>query len=324
MAIPFPLGTARRPLLPSRPMQPVRSLLIFFLAVFVGGALLAPWLYWLAQWAAPHARWLEDLARSPFHRFVTRSFLLVALLGTWPLLRALNVRSWNSLGLVRPAGQWSRFGGGFALGFGSLACLALLALAFGARQFDDALGSKWVEKLPAIAATALVVAVLEEFLFRGILVGALKRVHGLKIALVGSSTTYAMTHFFQRVKFPEPVAWNSGLALLPQMASGFADVTLLLPGFLVLTLTGATLALAFQRTGNLWFSIGLHAGWIFWLKSYNVITDARPSAAAWFWGTGKLIDGWLALFVVAAAAMAVVSWNLQPQPQTQALVADER
>jgi hypothetical protein len=84
-----------------------------------------------------------------------------------------------------------------------------------------------------------------------------------------------------------------GLKLLPLMLRGFADVQLLVPGFFSLTLAGGLLALAYQRTGDLNFSIGLHAGWIFCIKGGGVLTSPGP-AGAWFWGTGKLFDGWLA------------------------------
>src|SRR5881409_1562195 len=85
------------------PMRPIRSLLLFLLVVFVGGALLAPWLYRLAQWTK-----LESLVQRPFHRFVTRGIEALALIGLWPFVRSLGVRSWSSAGIVKPAGQWSR------------------------------------------------------------------------------------------------------------------------------------------------------------------------------------------------------------------------
>ena len=71
-----------------------------------------------------------------------------------------------------------------------------------------------------------------------------------------------------------------------------------MPGFFNLTLAGVLLALAYQRTGNLYFSIGLHAGWIFWLKSYGAFTKDVANANVWLWGTGKMTDGWLALVVL--------------------------
>jgi hypothetical protein len=87
------------------------------------------------------------------------------------------------------------------------------------------------------------------------------------------------------------------------MVNGFVQPTMLVPGFVALTLAGAMLALAVQRTGTLYFSVGLHAGWVFWLKFYVVMTDLRPGAATWFWGTGKLYDGWLALLALATAGL---------------------
>ncbi len=49
---------------------------------------------------------------------------------------------------------------------------------------------------------------------------------------------------------------------------------------------------AYQRTGALYFSIGLHAGWIFWLKSYKLVTQPAVGANSTLWGTDNLIDGW--------------------------------
>jgi membrane protease YdiL (CAAX protease family) len=84
------------------------------------------------------------------------------------------------------------------------------------------------------------------------------------------------------------------------MMGGFVDFHALVPDFFNLTLAGVLLGLAYHRTGNLYFSIGLHAGWIFWLKTYGAFTAATPRVSVGFWGTSKMIDGWLALFVLIA------------------------
>jgi membrane protease YdiL (CAAX protease family) len=76
------------------------------------------------------------------------------------------------------------------------------------------------------------------------------------------------------------------------------------------------LALAYQKTGNLWFSIGLHGGWIFWRRAYGALTDrprvegveVSPSAYDWFYGTKTMTDGWLAALVLLAAL--VVLWRM--------------
>jgi membrane protease YdiL (CAAX protease family) len=278
-------------------MRPLWALVIYLVAVFFGGALLAPWLYWLAQHSA-HA--VPRLAAVPFPRFVDRSLLILALAGLWPLLRALGATSMGETGLVRPHGQWKKLSGGFLLGFVSLAVVAGMTLAIGGRALNTGVSvSKIVLTVFSAAGTAAVVAVLEEILFRGGVFGGLRRVLYWPLALVLSSMIYALVHFLHRGGFTGAVAWYSGLELLPRMLAGFTNVRALVPGFFNLTLAGVLLGLAYQRTGNLYFSIGLHAGWIFWLKTYGAFTVDVPDVNAWFWGTGRMIDGWLTLMVLA-------------------------
>jgi len=279
-------------------MRPLGALVLFVLIVFVGGALLAPWLYWLAQ--AASALW-PTLAEAPFHRFVNRAVLGLALVGLWPLLRRLGITSWRQAGLPRPAGQWKRLAAGLALGFASLALVALVALLAGGRQWRaDLTVGRLVGKSASALATATVVAVLEEVLFRGALFGALRRHMRWTAALLYSSGVYALAHFLASARLAGEVAWWSGLALLPQMWAGLWDWQQLVPGFLSLSLAGAWLALGYQRTGSLYFSIGLHAGWIFWLKLYGAVTVAAVGANAWWWGSHKLINGWLACGILLA------------------------
>jgi hypothetical protein len=279
-------------------MRPLRALVIYIVVVFVGGALLAPWLYWLAQ-AFAHA--FPKIAAQPFNRFVDRSLLILALAGLWPLLRALGVTSWHEAGLVRLHGQWNKLLGGLLAGFLSLAIIAGTALACGNRVFNrTATAHEVVAAIFSAIGAAAVVAVMEEILFRGGLFGGLRKFFYWPLALFSSSLIFALVHFLQRADFVGAVSWSSGLVLLPRMLAGFADFQALVPGFFNLALVGMLLGLAYQRTGNLYFSIGLHAGWVFWLKTYGALTTPVPHAATWFLGTGKMIDGWLALIVLAA------------------------
>ena len=289
-------------------MRPLRALIIYILVVFLGGALFAPWLYWLVHTVAAS---FPKLAHTPFHRFVDRSMLLLAFAGLWPLLRQLGARSAGDLGLIRPSGQCQKLCAGFVLGFISLAALAGLALAGGGRAFQSHLQfSQIIETLLSAALTALAVGVLEEILFRGGIFGGLRRVFRWRWALVVSSAIYAIVHFLARTNDPQTVAWNSGFGQLALMLGGFADWQTLIPGFFNLTLAGALLALAYQRTGNLYFSIGLHAGWIFWLKSYGALTTETPHANLWLWGSGRMIDGWVALGVLSLTL--IVFLQLRP------------
>lgn len=287
-------------------MRPVRALLIYLAAVFIGGALLAPWLWQLAQLGGPA---FPHLAHTAFHRYVDRCFQIIALVGLWPFMRALGATSRREIGLVSPFGQFRNLGGGLLVGVVSLAVVAAVSLAGHGREVVQHLSSaKITGTLLGAAATAVLVAVLEEILFRGGVYGGLRRVVHWTMALMISSIIYALVHFLQGPQIGGPIHWNSGLVALQSMLAGFADVHQLVPGFFSLTVAGMMLALAYQRTGTLYFSIGLHIGWIFCLKTYGGLTAPTAPVPSWFYGSGKLIDGWLAFFVMVAVLAGCLLW----------------
>jgi membrane protease YdiL (CAAX protease family) len=287
-------------------MRPLRSLAVYLLVILVGGALLAPWLYLAAQAAAKNFSSLQKLAQSPFHRFVHRSMLILAVAGLWPFLLSLNMRQPASLGLQNPFRHWSKLISGFLFGFVSLACLALFIILAGARKINFAhTGAEIVRDCFKSLGTAAIVAVLEEILFRGALLGALRRARPWTYALLISSAVYALVHFFSQPQSPKEIDWSSGFVVLGQMLSGFTDWQRLLPGFFNLTLAGILLGLAFLRTGTLFCSIGIHAGWIFWLKFFSYVTAPVAGASAWWWGTEKLIDGWMALLILSLSLVGL-------------------
>jgi len=278
-------------------MRLPRSLLVYFAVVFAGGALLAPWLYWLAQWAAVHWPACAGVAGHPFHRFLDRSLLGLALICLWPLLRCGGMRSWSSLGFPsqgRPALQALR---GFSLGWASLAAAALLAWFGGARSPTLPHSAADLSRhLFNAAFTAVVVAILEEMVFRGALFGLMRQSMPWPAALGLSSAIYSSVHFIRTTQAALPVQWYSGLALLWEM---ICHPPPFIPAFFTLFVAGAALALAYQRSGALYFSIGLHAGWIFWLQSYRFLFHPNGPGQS-FWGGDNLIDGWLSLIILTA------------------------
>lgn len=304
----------------ARPLNPrVRAsgiLIAYFLAVLLAAALLAPWAFQLGQWASGEAAVLKGLGTQPFHRYLNRCLLLAALAGLWPLARAFQLTNARALGLAWPPGSRRMLGLGLAAGFGSLLGAGLLMVLAGVRTFNFSHAPQVLLEL-AVNATlsAVAVAVLEELFFRGVVFGALRRSLSVPAALVASSVIYSALHFLARVEHTGPVGWSSGLSLLPAMLSGIVAPGNLVPAGLTLAVGGAALSLAYQRTGSLWFSIGLHAGWVFWLKVFKTVTSPGAAAGGAFWGTEKLLDGWLA-FLVMAILLAGVARLPQPPEKT--------
>jgi membrane protease YdiL (CAAX protease family) len=287
-----------------KPLPPLVGLALYLAFVFLGGSLLAPWLYHAA-------RGLESvipaLADPRFHRFVHRSFLGLALLGAWPLLRSQGLASFASIGLVRLRGQVRRLANGFMLGFVSLAIVASLHAVLGGRVWRTNLAAVQLgAEVGEAAAVAAVVAVLEEVLFRGVLFGVLARAMHAGAAVWGSALIYALVHFFERPASPDPIVWSSGLVLLPRMLGGFVALDGLLPSYLTLTLAGALLAQVYRRSGTLWASIGWHAGWIFWLRIYREVTRENVEAVCSLCGSARMVDGWTTCVIMALVLFAVM------------------
>ncbi len=280
-------------------------LLLFVAMVLVGGALLAPWAHGGMAALAEQFPVLGGLARSPFHRYVNRMCLLLALVGLWPMLRALGLKGFSGLGLRPSRGGFARWLSGVGLGLISLAIVAAFALLMGVRTLDVSASSQELSKhLLNAAGSAIAVGFLEELLFRGLVFGALTQGgHRPWVAACLSSLIYALLHFFRRPPEPLVVEWWSGLGTLWEMMAGFLEFRALVPNFGNLFLAGVILAIARRRTGDLWFSMGLHCGWVFWIKVYGRLTRPVDGGGLWFFGSDKLIDGW-----IGGAVLILVAW----------------
>jgi uncharacterized protein len=280
-------------------MRPVRTVGLYFMFVAVGGALVAPWLHTMMAAGSQALPVLETLASKPFPRYVSRALLFFALLGLWPLLRAVDLRSWRELGLARRPDGLTQIGRGFLLGLVSLALIVFVVLVSGVRvpEPGQGMGTVLIQVFKAGLA-AIIVAPLEEVLFRGILFGALRKTFHWTAALVFSSAIYAALHFMEKVGDVGQVDWSTGFVVLFRMFSGFGDLEKVLPGFLNLMLVGMTLGLVYQRSGTLHYSIGLHAGWIVWMKTFGFITREAESEYSWLLGGGRPVDSWLAFVVL--------------------------
>ena len=87
----------------------------------------------------------------------------------------------------------------------------------------------------------------------------------------------------------------------------FLDPIALLPGLTGLFTLGLVLSYAFMRSGSLYLSIGLHAGWIFSIKTLRVFGDFRREDLGWPFGFSdpKIISGWVTWICLIGVGVAV-------------------
>ena len=296
-----PLLSATPPPKPGRSVSakassPVAVILLYLIVVFVGAALISPRLYASAQFLRDISYRFNFIADVPFHRFVSRCLILLAIVGLPSLLKALGLRSAAVLGFRARPRHCMEAAQGFAWAFVALATLAALFLTFEVRVVDTAhTATRWTQHLKNAALSAMIVALLEEILFRGALFGALRQSLSFSRATLLSSAVYSLLHFLRQPEFASRrVEWTSGFEVLGQMLAGFTDFHVMIPAFFNYMLVGFLLALVFERSGSILFPVGLHAGFVFWLKSLNFVTNPIKGQANWFWGSEKVIDGWAA------------------------------
>ena len=224
-----------------------------------------PFTGWPTSWArnCPPAEIADFLLHTEFHRFFDRAVLVAAILLLWPLLGALKVRDFgDDLGLRRDRRGWRHLLSGFLAAFLTLAVLGLVMLLL---DVCDLRSHIPYAKLAWLPLSAFAVAVLEEWLFRGAIQGAVRKTTVDGFAIVTVAVIFAAVHFLKPpgdALLPADIFWWSGLALLPSAFWQFGQPLLLLGGFSTLLLVGLILGYARWRTRSLWMPIGLHAGWV--------------------------------------------------------------
>ena len=278
-------------------------MLVYLLATVLVGALLAPPLFWGAQWLIGHG-WLTFLSRFDFETFFHRALLIAAVILLWPFARSLSVRDLADLQLdANP--RWRRdWLAGFICAAIPLLCCALILLATPIYSFRNAID--WTAVAKAITAAAFV-PLIEESFFRGFILGILLKAGRRHFAIIATSALYSIVHF---LKAPEhtsaTVTWASGFNSIAHAFVQFADPMLVAAGFTTLFLIGWILADARLQTRSLWTPIGLHAGWILTAGVFNKI--ARHDRIILPWLGKNLLVGIIPLAVLGLTWLIVRVW----------------
>ncbi len=276
------------------------GLIIYLLALVVVSALASPWVYWGVEEFYPD-RW-------PFRRVFNRVLMVSALVLAWPLARYWGVR-WREIGFLDvPAVAVRHWIAGFVLGVICLGVLTGAALVWGHRSWGD--GVAW-GRLAGFLASGTAVGFFEEILFRGLFFLAV--ISGLRQGAVGGvavlgSLFFATAHFVKAADPEGAVHWASGWEVWAGMGGQLAVMADLAARWSCLFLVGVVLCLLTARTRTLWAAMGLHAGWVFGLKSAHALTSGGGPGSFWF--PRDLMSGGVALLLlVVLAAWFGTDWK---------------
>jgi membrane protease YdiL (CAAX protease family) len=284
-------------------MKDAARLAAYFIAIVLGGALLAPVLFWSVQMLAAHGVF-PFLAQYDFDTFFHRAILVAAALLLWPLLRVSNLRNLADLGLV-PNPHWGRDAGRGVL----LSVIPLLfcgALLIALHVYSIRHVFVW-PRFGKVVLAAISVPFIEETFFRGIVLGILLRTGRKLLSVVTVSALFAAVHFLKGSQSEHAVVtWTSGFQSIQDAFAGFGDPMMLLAAFATLFLIGCILADARVLTRSLWLPIGLHAGWIFASGIFAWL--ARPQMIALPWLGKNLLVGIIPLGLAAVTWIVMRLW----------------
>jgi membrane protease YdiL (CAAX protease family) len=280
-------------------LKDAARLLAYFALTLLIGALLAPILFWSAQWLAAH-NILPFLAGYDFEKFFHRALLVAAIVLLWPLLRALHIKSWSELGLAHNHHRARDLFAGLLLATIPLLCCAAILLLTHGYSIRNSI--RW-SAMSSIVIASLFVPLIEELFFRGLLLGILLRNASRVWAIILTSAVFAILHF---LKAPEEtgatVSWMSGFFSIAHSFDQFHEPFLVLASFTTLFLLGCILADARIHTRSLWLPIGLHSGWIFADGIFNIFARRAHIASPWI---GKSL-----LIGIVPLSVALLTWVL--------------
>ena len=266
------------------------KIFLYLAAVILAGALAAPQAWELIHRLSPALLGgiLGKIQGMPFHRYLSRSIQVSALVLLIPLFLSLRFRSLRAFSLVPNPRGFRDLGIGMTAGLLCMVLIVPVYMGFGACSLSSDWELLFIHALPRIALTAVAVALLEEFLFRGVLLGLLRQVMVPSVAVVMAAIPFAIIHFFnlprggvgesvgRGVGDGVSVSWWSGLSSLTQTVASLPSWPLLLYGVATLFVAGLLLGWLTVRTGSLHAAVGLHGVWILGQQLFNKISVFQP------------------------------------------------
>jgi membrane protease YdiL (CAAX protease family) len=295
----------------------VGAIILWLAASLFAAALLTPYLYDAGKTLARNAETKEypgiiesiasSAARAKPDRYFSRALLISALALLPALIRRVKSKPLQP-GSDRHALlklSWPRrlahLGSGLltgALVLGALGIVLDLTGAAVANETAFSAGKLFSKALiPALGA-----GVMEELIFRGLILGLWLRATSPRMAWIGSSVMFSFVHFLSPpdgMEIADPGAWHAGFEILASTLGHFASPAFFVTEFATLTLLGLILGWCRLRTFSLWLPIGLHAGLVFALKTFSMMRDLDPVSPLnpWLIG-GDLKSGILPLFIL--------------------------
>jgi len=219
---------------------------------------------------------------SALRKLMIRSTQVLLLLSIYPVMRALKLTK-GDLGLSANNIFIKQLLQGFGLGLLTLLPMIIVLYLFEVNVFDDS--QSWslglvLKKVIISLLLALLIGVVEELVFRGMLLSGLRHSMPVIAAVLLSSSYYAALHFLDSNSKISAESFNllTGFQLLAEAYVNVFD-TANITTFFALFMVGVFLSVVrIQLKHSLAICIGCHAGWVWQIKMNQSLFNTNPNS----------------------------------------------
>lgn len=245
---------------------------------------------------------------SLLRKLIIRITQILLLLSVYPAMRMLKLTK-EDLGLTAKKVFFKQLLQGFGFGLVTLMPIFIVLALIGVNVFDGS--QPWsvalvLKKITIAMLLASLIGVVEEMVFRGMLLAGLRRNMPAIAAVLLGSIYYAALHFLDSKSAVSAQAFNiqSGFQLL---AEAFANVfkSENITAFFALLVVGIFLSvIRTEFKQSLGLCIGCHAGWVWQIKMSKSLFNTNPNSEYLYFFSGHsgvlgpLVTGWLLVLLV--------------------------
>lgn len=182
-------------------------------------------------------------------------------------------------------------------------CLALLFFSINLIYCRLNLKPEAISGIPKIVATCLLasslIAIIEEFIFRGVLLNILLTSKFKLCAIFLSSIIFGITHFSSpdTANLQLNSTWSAGFILAFHSAKAMIfDINWAY--FINLIALGVLLGLVMVRTTSIWSTSGLHSGIVFVIMLARKIFNITCTNQTIYFGSGRITDSLISFAIL--------------------------
>ena len=274
--------------------------LLFFLALGLS-CFLAPLIKIFLDSLLPSSPFMADLLNYKqesydFGRVMRRIIMAVVLILIFLLRKQLMIGPLIKSGIKPIRGWREQLQTGFLLGAGMFIFYVAILWISGIQTFQPDAKSFMdiIFRLLTLLLIAGLVGCIEELWFRGFIFQSMLVDMRAISAVCISSLFFSSLHFF-KVKYFVSTGIQPfiGFVVIYQSFKNIiVDFSAIWPSLIGLFLVGTVLSYSCLRTKSLYLAIGLHAGWVFLIKTNKLFFDHHAGKnAEWLFGDNYIVTG---------------------------------